>query len=77
MSERPEIQRWTTSLDAPFARKDDGEIVLYADHLRAVTLAKIEALEFARRNITCCLYSVAVNEINNKIAALRKDLGDE
>lgn len=72
-----EIQRYETFGGEILEKDNDGAAVLYSDHLRAVTLAKIEALEFARRNITCCLYSVAVNEINNKIAALRKDLGDE
>lgn len=79
---RPEIQRLEFYVEDdgdrdPWAvphNDPTGDYVRHSDHLRAVTLAKIEALEFARRNITCCLYSVAVNEINNKIAALRKEL---
>ena len=70
---RPEIQRWTTSLDAPFARKDDGEIVLYADHLRFVTLAKIEVLE----EISEYYGHTTRDMAQAKIAALRKELGDE
>lgn len=69
---RPEIQRWTTSLDAPFARKDDGEIVLYADHLRFVTLAKIEVLEEMNKNLT---YKSLGNAIVDKLIALRKEIG--
>ena len=80
---RPEIQRWTTSLDAPFARKGDGEIVLYADHLRFVTLAKIEVLEempvatVETKDGKVHLAGEHERWVRRKIAALRKDLGDE
>ena len=36
--------------------------------------AQIAVLEFARRQVICCPEVVAVNEIDNKIAALRKEL---
>ena len=79
---RPEIQRWTTSLDAPFARKDDGEIVFYSDHLRFVTLAKIEVLESLlseemvpmRHSNGYAVRAVPQVSFLNKIAALRKEL---
>ena len=81
---RPEIQRLEFYVEDdgdrdPWAvphNDPTGDYVRHSDHLRAVTLAKIEALECARRCIVCCAQVTAAEELALKIAALRKELGE-
>ena len=75
MSEPKLIQRLTEQIEGSnMVAHKDGEFVEYWDHLRFVTLAKIEALECARRCIVCCAQVTAAEELALKIAALRKEL---
>ena len=73
-----EIQRWvpsegmdSLSLFPDLSGPGQTEYVVYSDHLRAVTLAKIGALE----SITYLFkHSDGIEELEDKIAALRKEL---
>jgi hypothetical protein len=49
--QRPEIQRYETFGGEILEKDPDGAAVLYADHLRHMTLAKIEALEEMSKEI--------------------------
>lgn len=67
--------------ESEMVKSDDedpnGSWVLHRDHLRAVTLAKIEVLEDLLRTITNDAdgYDPDIaNEIEQRIAALRKEL---
>ena len=75
--QRPEIQRLTESFDEGgylgIAADTDGELVLHSDHLRHLTLAKIEVLEEMNERLGG--YSKSVEGYcASKIAALRKEL---
>lgn len=87
-----EIERWvpsegmdSLSLFPDLSGPGQTEYVVYSDHLRAVTLAKIEILESLLADEMVPMrhsngYAVrAVPQVSflNKIAALRKELGDE
>ncbi len=76
-----EIQRYFIGFDGAEIPHDRGNVVLYADHLRAVKLAQIEALENLPMNVlrngdgSAVLYRTDIDfAIESKLAALRKEL---
>lgn len=68
-----EIQRYETFGGEILEKDNDGAAVLYSDHLRAVTLAKIEVLEEMLSRLGGYSNS-AKGYCEAKIAALRKEL---
>ena len=84
--QRPEIQRWELQLDEGFCtcemqKSEPGEYVLHSDHLRHLTLAKIEVLEELPVRVVgdgpACLDTDCDRWVSRKIAALRKELEHE
>jgi len=69
-----EIQRYETFGGEILEKDNDGAAVLYSDHLRAVTLAKIEVLEEMLSRLGGYSNSTK-GYCEAKIAALRKEIG--
>lgn len=79
--QRQEIERYETFGGEILEKDPDGAAVLYADHLRHLTLAKIEVLEELPVRVVgdgpACLDTDCDRWVSRKIAALRKELEHE
>lgn len=83
--QRPKIRRYRYSATkGTIEETPSGQLVIYVDCLRAVTLAKIEVLEALlleemvpmRHSNGYAVRAVPQVSFLNKIAALRKELGE-